>query len=307
MFRPSTFFLAALLAFASVHPAHGALAERAAGKIPALPKTPDELRERLGKDYEYIDRDELLIVSDLDKKTLYQLTSRDFLIYLNVLKRDFYDKPRQPGRSAPQPILTVFLFQNRETYVQGLRKIGFDLSDGDGQDQNAVRNGYYYSGRNNSFILINYRDAYEQGISTYAHELSHALMLREIPRPPSWINEGIATMVGHSMIVNSHLKYNNDSGLKRLRRALKNDAAPSLSRLMEATGQEYSSENSTPYYDAGEQFCRFLHSRNQLLPVYRDLRDGAKKRETPEKVIARVTGLGLNNLEKEWHAWMAKQ
>lgn len=284
-------------------------ASAAAGQAPAsLPKTSEKMKQLMGRGYIILDRDEQLIVSDLDQKTLYQLMSRDFLIYRNVLTRDFFDKPGKTGGKNAPPIMTVFLFKNRESYVAGLRKIGIDVAAEDENNQGAVRNGYFYGGQKRNFILINYRDEYERGISTYSHELSHALLRKEFTNPPTWINEGIATMVGNSRIVNSHLRYNAGSSLKRAKRAAEKGELVSLPELLKLTGKDYGRrENSLPFYDAGEQFCRFLHSRNQLLPIYRALRDNTGNRETAAAILSRITGLSLDNLEKAWHGWLAKQ
>ena len=304
----TTFLRFAFLALlVQMLPVRCARAGQAAKANLALPKTAEKMRGLMGDGYHYLDKDELLIVSDLDKKTLYPLVSRDFLIYKHVLARDFYTRGNS-GRSS-QPILTIFLFKNRESYVAGLRKIGIDVAAEDVNNQGAVRDGYFYGGRERNFILINYRDNYEEGISTYAHELSHALMGKEFPGPPSWINEGMATMVGNSKIVNSHLRYNADSrSVRRMKTAVENGRMVPLSRLLQLTGQEYGQrENSLPFYDAGEQFCRFLNSRNQLLPIYRDLRDNGRNRGADAEIICRITGLGLGALEKAWHDWLRKQ
>ena len=277
-------------------------------KSSPIPQTLEKMKERMGNGYDCIDKEGLLIVSDLDKKTLYRLMAQDFFIYMHILKRDFFTKPQKAGNQNRRPLLTVFLFKNRESYVAGLRKIGMSIAAEDENNQSAVRNGYFYGGKERNFILINYRDNYEYGISTYAHELVHALLGEEFPRAPAWINEGIATMVGNSRVVNSHLRYAGSPSLGRMKKALEEGTMIPLSEILQLTGKDYAGRsNSLRYYDAGAQFCRFLHSRNQLLPIYRDLRDNTKNRETDVEIICRITGLRLDNLEKAWHDWLRRQ
>lgn len=296
-------------ALALVSLSRGVCAGQTSMKGVAIPQTLEKMRGLMGGEYAYLEQDGLLVVSDLDKKTLYQLVSRDFLIYMHVLKRDFFTSPLQDAGKSAQAILTVFLFNNRESYVKGLRKIGFDIAEGDEKNAGAVRNGMYYWGRERNFILINYSEDYERGLSIYAHEATHALMRKEFPRAPSWISEGMATMVENSRIINSHLRYENRNGSSgRLRKAIKAGKMPSVPALLKLTGEDFGRrKNSMPFYDAGEQFCRFLHTRNQLLPIYSDLRDNARGRETDAEIISRVTGLALGNLEKAWHDWLLRQ
>ena len=278
-------------------------------RISSLPKTAEEMQRLMGDGYTCLDRDELLIVSDIDRKLLYQLASRDFIVYMHVLRRDFYNKSHAAadGRRA-QAILTVFLFKDRESYVRGLRKIGIDVAVEDEENRGALRDGYYYPGRKRNFILINYRDQYERGISTYAHEVSHALLRKEFSDPPAWINEGIATMAGNGKMVDNRLRYDGESSIRRVKKALEKGNLLPLARVLELTGKEFAGrENSLRFYDASEQFCLFLQSRNQLRAVYHALRDGKKGGETGARTVARVTRSDLNRLEKEWHGWLMKQ
>jgi len=307
MTRPSRILsrsLALLVMIAAAFPIHGSHAGEMTRR--SIPKTLEAMKRLMGGDYTYVDKDGLLIVSDLDQKTLYQLMARDFYIYVNVLTRDFYNQPHESGGKSA-PIITIFLFKSRESYVKGLRKIGIDIAEEDENNQGAVRNGYFFGGRERNFILINYRDDYERGISTYSHELSHALLRREVANPPTWLNEGIATMVGNSKIVNSHLRYTHGASLARTKRKLEKGEMLKLSQLLKARYEDFAArENSQRFYDAGELFCRFLHSRNQLLPIYRDLRD-ARGRGGDAEIVVRITGLAIDRLEQVWYDWIQKQ
>jgi hypothetical protein len=281
-------------------------AKTASGRT-RIPQTVDGMKQLLGPEYIYLVRDGLFIVSDLDDKTLYPLVTQDFLIYMYVLRRDFFNKPRKTDNAKQRTLLTIFLFKNRESYVAGLRKIGIDVAAEDENNIGAVRNGYYYPGKERNFILINYRDNFDLGIATYAHELSHALMRTELSNPPTWINEGLATMVGNSRVVNSHLQYIAGGSVRRTQKSLGEGALLALPEILLLTGKNFSQrENSLQFYDASEQLCRFLHSRDQLLPVYRALRDGGA-RDAGAEAIRRVTGLDQDALEKEWHDWLRKQ
>jgi hypothetical protein len=122
------------------------------------------------------------------------------------------------------------------------------------------------------------------------------------------MNEGLATMIGHSRVVNSHLLYAGNSSLSRVSATLHKGELLSLSDLFRLTGTEYASRrNSLRYYDASEQFCRFLHSRNQLRLLYHSFRDNPGKRQTNEEIMRRITGFDPDNLEKAWHVWLLRQ
>lgn len=274
----------------------------------SLPRTVAGLKGLLGDGYLYIDKGDLLVVSDLDPAKVLPLVSGDFLMNMQILRRDFFTRSAQPAGGKSLPMLTVFLFKNRESYIAGLRKIGINVAEEDETNRGAVRDGYYYGGKGRNFILINYRDNYAQGLATYTHEMSHALMRREFPDAPAWINEGIATMVGHCRLMDGRLQYYYNGSVGSTKSALEAGNLPTVSELLTITNREYAdAEGHGRYYDAGEQFCRFLHSRNQLLPVYRALRDNGDGRESPEQILRRVTGLGLNGLEKAWHTWLSRE
>lgn len=284
------------------------------GGVPAgeqwksLPKTAEKMRGVMGRDYLYIEKGGLLIVSDLDKYTLDGLTKKDMFLYMQVLQRDFFDKPQRSVVKDSEIFLTVFLFKNRDSYVKGLRKININVAEEDENNQDAVRDGYFYGGKERNFILINYHENYEQGISIYAHELCHALMRREFYKPPSWLNEGIATMIGHSKLVDGRFQYDGDSGIAGAKRMLDKGEIPPLSRILAATGKDFSArQGSYRIYVSSEQFCRYLQSSNALRTIYRALRDESSNRGKSAEVVSRTTGLTLEKLEKVWHAWLRKQ
>ena len=300
--------MAILTAIVSILPFRGSLAGETSMKSPPIPQTMNKMKELMGEDYIYLDKEGLFIVSDLDKKTLYPLMSRDFLIYLHVLQRDFFTKSHGATGNNSAPLLTIFLFRDRSGYIKGLRKIGISIAPEDENHTGAVRNGYYYGGKERNFILINYRENYSEGIATFSHELTHALIAREFRGAPKWLNEGMATMIGRSRIVNSHLRYSDHLGLNRMKKRVEKGEMPSLSAIVRLEGKDFSHrENSNPAYDSSAWLCRFLHSRNQLLPLYRELRDNAKKRDNDLEVIRRITGLDLDNLERAWHNWLMRQ
>lgn len=308
---PSLFLRAALLvALVCILPAYRAPAAQMMNANPNVPGTMDGLKQVMGPEYTYVDQGDYFIVSDLDKGTLNQLMTRDFILYKLILTRDYFpvrydaNARNQRGRN----ILTVFLFKNRDCYVKGLRKMGIDVAVEDENNQADIRDGYYYSGMERNFILINYKDNYRQGLSIYAHELCHSLMRKDFPDAPIWLDEGIATMVGHSQIVDNRLDYDKRyTSLRNVKRTVENGTVLPLSRLLQSKGTDYlTGEGSTVFYEAGEQFCRFLLSRNQLLQVYRGLRDSGGKGDAGE-VLRKVTGLNLEGLEKAWHDWLRRQ
>ena len=272
-----------------------------------LPGSMNELKALLGTTYTYLDRGDVLFSSDLEQKTFVRLTTQDFLLYSHILTRNYFTKTQKAGAKDPEIVMFVFLFKDRDSYIKGLRKMGLDIPVKDEGNFNAVRNGYFYKRGKRSAIIVNCHDDYAQGLSIYAHEITHSLIVKEFPDVPVWFNEGFATMVGHSRIVNSHLQFIPSGTRERLLLSLtKGDAIP-LAKLLQSVNADFGNEKSGVYYEAAEQFCLFLHSRNQLMPVYRDLRDGGKKGADSASVVTRITGRPIPDLEKDWLAWVKNQ
>lgn len=268
-----------------------------------IPQDDSETKRLLGGEFRYMNRNHTMLISDLDQATLVRLALEDFQAYLTMLTRQLYTRALTSHRADNPEIPVVFLFKDRASYVKGLRNMGIVVEEGSESDESKLRNGYHYSGKDLSFILINYAEDYAFGLAVYAHELSHALMRMEYPGAPIWLNEGLATMFENCRIEGGQLQYRFGYSLRRLQSG---QIIP-LSRLFAATKQDFNGPEHAVFYDMAGLFCYFLYSRNQLIPLYIDMRGGQAKGVNGEGTVARVTGRAIVDLEKVWHEWLREQ
>ena len=268
-----------------------------------IPQDAAETKSLFGDRYQYVSRNHLVFISDLDQQTLTRLVVQDFQTYLAMLTRQLFTKALNAHRAGSSEIPIVFLFKDRDSYVHGLRAMGIGAALGNAGGTDNLRNGYHFSAPGVSFILINYHDNYGFGLAVFAHELTHALIRMEYPAAPIWLNEGLATMFENCKVEGGQLRYRFGESLPRARR---NGVLP-LARLFAATNQDFADSGHTPFYDAAELLCRYLQTRNVLIPVYLEMRDGRGKGVNGSESVARLAGGSLEALEKNWHEWIGSQ
>lgn len=272
-----------------------------------MPQNAEETKRLFGDKYHYLDRNHLVFISDLDQRTLVQLVLRDFQTYLVLLTRQLFTKALSSHRKGSTEIPVVFLFKDRDSYVNGFQTMGIAAALGSQLELDNLRNGYHISGPNANFILINYHDNYSFGLSVYAHELTHALIRMEYPTAPIWLNEGLATMFENCKVEGGQLRYASSGSLYRMKNGLRGGGILPLARLFESTNRDFSGSGHVAYYDAAELLCRYLHTRNLLVPVYLEMREGRGKGVNGSDTVARMAGGTLDGFEKDWHEWLKKE
>lgn len=272
-----------------------------------IPKDAAETRQLLGDDFQYLDRSHLILISDLDLGTLTQLEIQDFQAYLTILTGQFFTKALNSYHRDKTALTTVFVFRDEKSYTKGLRDIGLGVLLDAGLKQGNLRRGYQFTTPGVNGVLIDYRDNYAVGLSIYAHELTHALVRKEYPEAPVWLNEGLATMFGHCRVEGGQLRYVFGSSLAALQHGVRDGGVLPLEQLFASTNTKFLGLGHGPYYDAAELFCRYLHSRNLLVQIYIEMRDGRGKGVNGSDTVARVAGRTLEELEKDWHEWLLEQ
>lgn len=268
-----------------------------------IPQDAAETKSLFGDGHRYLNRNHLVFISDLDQQTLVRLVLQDFQAYLAMLTRQLFTKALNSHRKDSVEIPVIFLFKDRESYVKGLRSMGVGALTGVGGEKDNLRDGYHFSAPGASFILINYRDNYAYGLSVFAHELTHALIRMEYPDAPIWLNEGLATMFENSRVEGGQLQYRFNASLSRVKRG----GTLPLKRLFESTSLDFLGAEHIPFYDAAELFCRYLHTRNLLIHVYIEMREGRGKGVNGSETVARIAGRAFEALEKDWHDWLKNQ
>lgn len=300
------FAIAAMLAFRCEAADYTRTVRLGTNKV-VIPQSVAETRRLFGDSYQYLNRSHLILISDLDQRTLTQLELQDFQAYLTILTRQLFTRALNSSRKDNTAIPVIFLFKDHESYRKGLRDMGLgDMLDSE-MGRGNLRRGYQFNSPEVNGVLIDYRDNYAHGLSIYAHELTHALVRMEYPQAPIWINEGLATMFGHCKVEGGQLQYMFGEGLARLKQGLRGGGVLPLARLFESTSKDFMGGGHLQYYDAAELLCRYLHSRDLLVQVYIEMRDGRGKGVNGSETVARVAGRTPEELEKDWHQWLKEQ
>lgn len=281
---------------------------RTAKNSKTIPNSLDGLKAFMGSEYTCFQFDNFLIASDLDPKTVLHLASQDFLQNYSVLSQNYFQRARDYYDKNPGFILTIFLFRDRESYLKGLRLIGHDeIASAEEDNQKSATEGFFYSGGSYNHIVINYRDNYERGLGTFVHELTHALLRKEIPSAPLWLNEGMATLLGNAELINSQFRMKNDKNILLLQKAIEKGMFVPLQKLMTVTSDEFYGKAGIVYYPSASYFCKFLEDKNRLRDFYREYRDSYKGDPTGAKTLEKIMGLRLDELEGDWRAWLERQ
>lgn len=140
----------------------------------------------------------------------------------------------------------------------------------------------------------------ETGIGTAFHELVHYFLRCACrhPRTP-FVEEGVASFfekfLGHvdeGGTLDLTVGYFHPFRFMQLKAKYEKLHVPDLWTAAEAD------------YEVARSFMLFLHRRDQLLPFVRALHtaDGDGRRE-----LEQITGRSLEELDEEWHAWVAAQ
>jgi hypothetical protein len=202
---------------------------------------------------------------------------------MRALQKQFFAKP------PSEPIL-ILLFESEEPY----RRLAKDWFG----DTNVAYFGYC---RHDGVMLMNV----STGTGTLVHELVHALIAPDMPRVPSWFNEGLASLYEQS-------QFTEDGGIRGLKnwrlpalqRAIRQDKLRPLGELI-ADDDFYAEDRTGLNYAQARYVLMYLQEKGTLREFYKAFRAGVKDDSTGAKTFkSHIAPQELKDFESEWRDWV---
>jgi hypothetical protein len=147
------------------------------------------------------------------------------------------------------------------------------------------------------------------GTGTLVHELVHPLLAADFPGTPPWLNEGVASLYEQCQINDGEILGRVNWRLPYLQKAVAENTLIPLRDLLAMPTDEFYRRYSIPYAEA-RYLCMHLQEKGLLVKFYKAFRTAASEKDpekrdtTGVKTLEAVAGKTLEDLQKEWLAWV---
>jgi hypothetical protein len=150
------------------------------------------------------------------------------------------------------------------------------------------------------------------GITTVAHEVTHALLLSDFPHAPMWLQEGTASLFELPDFEHPRGEIHGRPHfrLQTLRTLLSAHDAGSaaadirLDALFKTDTSSFNGPTAYVWYAVSREAMRWLDSQHKLWSFYRTFRDAILDDPTGEKSFLAVMGKTPAEATPEWLAWL---
>ncbi len=203
-------------------------------------------------------------------------------VYRRLYQHFFTRKPQKPIR--------VYLFRNKETYEDYCRAAY--------RRPPTTPYGFYMPHERKMVMNIG------TGTGTLAHELVHPLLAEDFPEVPSWFNEGFASLYEESEDRGGRMLGLVNWRLRGLQKAIREEKTVSIREVLESAGDRFYGDDRGLNYAVARYLCLWLQEKGLLADYYRRLRADIEKDRSGQAALEGVTGRKLEDLEKDWLAWV---
>jgi hypothetical protein len=241
------------------------------------------MREKLGDGFRVIGRFPFVVGGDPSMRHLKMYMKRTLFEPYEAFYTQFF-------KTRPDRVLHVYLFNGRESFMQNARRL-FGESP-------STKYGYYTPSerRLTMNILL--------GGGTLVHELVHALMHFDFDEAPTWFDEGMG-----SLFEQSSTRYNRILGYENwrlpiLKKGIAEKRTLPLRELMATDRASFLDREGSLHYAQARYFCMYMQHHGLLETFYRAYRDNFEKDPTGVAFAEKVFEKPLEEVEKEWLAWV---
>jgi hypothetical protein len=240
-----------------------------------------ELEKKLaGQGYTILVEPPFVVIGDSPAKEVKRITTGFLRRKVSLLEQEFFAK-------RPDRVLDVWLFKNRQSFFKGAKKF---FNDDPGTPYG------YYSPDDNALVMN------ASGLGTLSHELVHPYMEANFPDVPSWFNEGLASLYEQPGEKNGRIVGFPNWRLPNLKKEIKANTLPKLSKLIGTTRDEFY-EASYDSYAYARYLVYYLQEHGKLQQFYtKFLAD--RKDLTGATALTAVLGEGLDAFEPKWRKWV---
>jgi hypothetical protein len=255
-----------------------AAAEPGADELDARAK---ELRAKLkGQGYTVLVEPPFVVIGDSPAKEVQHLTTGFLRSKIQLLEKDFFAK-------RPSKLIEVWLFRNERTFRRGAKDLFGDDPD----------TPYGYYSPEHSAMIMN-----AAGLGTVSHELVHPYMEANFPNVPSWFNEGLASLFERPSERHGHLIGLPNWRLPELKREIRADTLPALSKLLHTTNEEFYAARWDAYAQA-RYLVYYLQEHGLLRDFYSKFLADTKD-PSGQAALEAVLGEDLAAFDPKWRKWV---
>jgi hypothetical protein len=193
----------------------------------------------------------------------------------------------------PDEIIKIFLFKNKETYINWAKKLYDDEDD-------LSPFGYYKPSMKAMLMNIS------TGSGTLVHEMTHAFVRYDFPDIPSWFNEGLGSLYERCSLQNKEILGYVNWRLPSLQNAIENKSYTSLGKLIRTSDDEFYGERSGFNYSQARYLCLYMQEKGVLKIFYKNFRDRYNEDNTGRIFLEEALNEKLKVIEKEFVDWAKK-
>lgn len=257
---------------------------RVAGAEPSADQLADrakELEHKLaGQGFTVLVEPPFVVVGDPAPREVKRIASGFLRSKIQLLEKDFFAK-------RPDKLIEVWLFNGEKSFRRGAKKFFNDTPD--------TPFGYYSPEASALIMNIN-------GLGTLSHELVHPYMEANFPEVPAWFNEGLASLFERPSEKHGHLIGLPNWRLPELKREIRANTLPKLSKLLTTTRDEFYEANYDSYAYA-RYLVEYLQDQDKLHDFYVKFQADDKDR-TGQTALAVVLGEDLESFEPKFRKWV---
>ena len=249
--------------------------------VAACEKKAAEIRAKLGPKIQAISRPPFVVAGDVSAERLDTYARWSVLRPAKAMWAAYFDK-------KPSEVITIFLFAGKDNYVPYAR--------GDYPAGDQPYFGYYMPTDRRLVMDIN------TGTGTLVHELTHALIVYDFPHPPTWFNEGLASLHEQCSVKEDTVVGLTNWRLAGLQAAIVNDKLRPLRDLV--TRRDFYGRLQGANYAQARYFVMYMQTRGLLARFYKHFRSHHTGADADVKAIEHVFDRKLPDIEKQFVAWV---
>jgi hypothetical protein len=249
----------------------------------------EKKRKELGDNFLSANVGPFLILANCSEAEFERIKKWTIRDCMDAFNKDFFE-------TKPTHRYTVYLFKDDRTYRHFAKKLW--------NDTDISKFGYYKPSIKALVVNI------DTGTGTLVHEMVHALMEADFPDSPAWFNEGMGSLFEHCRIEENergHIHGLMNWRFPALREALEKGKIAPLSEVLATSRSQFYGERREHYYAMARYLCMFGQQKGVLPKFYKKFRDNYKEDPTGKKFLEEVFGKKLEEIEKDWHAWLKEQ
>lgn len=244
-------------------------------------QTAADLKDKLDSSFAVLVQPPFVVAGDMNARDLRYYLDESVLRPAQALWNGYF-------RKRPDKVITVLLFTGDKTYRASAKKLFGDTD--------VSHYGYYRPGDRTLVMNIS------TGGGTLIHELTHALIEYDFPDHPDWFNEGFASLHEQCRIGADEIVGLENWRLPGLLETIGKGKLQSLPKLV-SREDFYGAEQGTNYAQA-RYFCLYMQRQGLLKKFYAQLRDTYDKPEDSVKAIEKVFAKKIDQVDKEYVAWV---